>query len=217
MYLITFITLLGNVFLNGNPWICDCSTIAFTDWQTTEATFFRESYSDADGHVQLGTCRYPYDLRYTKFEDLNVMQVQCVDAEVVDESEETIKVSKPDEIFVTLTGHPLPDVTWYVNGTNVGDGRLQLLDLDQDKNKVYAKYTLDTLSDVSIAACKNSCKVRADFVYWNSDSRQKTLTKEFNVTVSTASGLGLRIIAIFLLIILSFLICWRYRYSDWLI
>ena len=53
---------LGQVTLSGNPWICDCTTIAFVEFQS-QNEWFKYQYDSRSGFVDLGTCQYPRALR----------------------------------------------------------------------------------------------------------------------------------------------------------
>ena len=53
----------GQVFLNSNPWVCDCTTMPFVSW-INEHPFFEDHYdSDKHSYVQMGKCQYPPRLR----------------------------------------------------------------------------------------------------------------------------------------------------------
>ena len=53
---------LGQVTMSGNPWICDCTTIAFVEFQS-QNEWFKYQYDSRSGFVDLGTCQYPRALR----------------------------------------------------------------------------------------------------------------------------------------------------------
>ena len=53
---------LGQVTMSGNPWICDCTTISFVEFQN-ENEWFKYQYDSRSGFVDLGTCQYPRALR----------------------------------------------------------------------------------------------------------------------------------------------------------
>ena len=48
--------------MSGNPWICDCTTIAFVEFQDHNE-WFKYQYDSRTGIVDLGTCQYPRALR----------------------------------------------------------------------------------------------------------------------------------------------------------
>ena len=48
--------------MSGNPWICDCTTIAFIEFQDHNP-WFKYQYDERSGYVDLGTCQYPRALR----------------------------------------------------------------------------------------------------------------------------------------------------------
>ena len=48
--------------MSGNPWICDCTTIAFIQFQD-DNQWFKYQYDERTGIVDLGTCQYPRALR----------------------------------------------------------------------------------------------------------------------------------------------------------
>ena len=48
--------------MSGNPWICDCTTIAFIEFQN-DNPWFKYQYDERTGIVDLGTCQYPRVLR----------------------------------------------------------------------------------------------------------------------------------------------------------
>ena len=48
--------------MSGNPWICDCTTIAFVEFQD-DNQWFKYQYDERTGIVDLGTCQYPRALR----------------------------------------------------------------------------------------------------------------------------------------------------------
>ena len=57
--------------MSGNPWICDCTTIAFIEFQDHNQ-WFKYQYDERSGYVDLGTCQYPRALR----NDINSSEVK---------------------------------------------------------------------------------------------------------------------------------------------
>ncbi|CAG5103822.1 Oidioi.mRNA.OKI2018_I69.chr1.g953.t1.cds [Oikopleura dioica] len=65
----------GQIFLDPNPWVCDCSSTDFHNFQI-DNEFFHDKYSRDEGYVSLGSCQYPHTLRGKKFEDLTTTDVE---------------------------------------------------------------------------------------------------------------------------------------------
>ena len=120
----------GQIFLDPNPWVCDCSSTDFHKFQI-DNEFFHDKYSRDEGYVSLGSCQYPHSLRGKKFEDLTMTDVDgfiCQPPRILGKSEGKVKVEKGEEemVWVTVDGAPPPMVEFIVRDASVSRNFIQL-------------------------------------------------------------------------------------------
>ena len=124
----------GQIFLDPNPWVCDCSSTDFHNFQI-DNEFFHDKYSRDEGYVSLGACQYPHTLRGKKFEDLTTTDVEgfiCQPPRILAKSEGKVKVEKGEEemVWVTVDGAPPPMVEFIVRDASVSWNRKTSLSSD---------------------------------------------------------------------------------------
>jgi len=222
--------LVGQVTLSGNPWICDCTTIAFVEFQDKNQ-WFKYQYDSRTGIVDLGTCQYPRALRSLDFEGLLIGDAErelsyssCDEPNVFDNSDLTPSVAKNDDSFknwVRVYGLPNPTVSFEVrkvldNGTVPYGPDRGLYESDSLKVKMeFGEVTnldgpLVTHSFFPTFTESGNYHVIANIDGIDSNRDPISQKVQFNVTVG-GTGSGIKIFLIILIIILSFLIFWRYR------
>lgn len=220
----------GQVTMSGNPWICDCTTIAFIEFQDHNP-WFKYQYDERSGYVDLGTCQYPRALRSLDFEGLLIGNHErelsynsCDEPNVFDNSDLSPSVGRNDDSFacwVRVYGLPNPTVSFEVrkvldNGTvPYGPDRgLYESDSPQITIEFHEVTSLDgplvTHSFFPTFTESGNYHVIANIDGIDSNREPISQKVQFDVTVGGTSG-GMKIFLIILIICLSFLIIWRYR------
>lgn len=114
----------GQIFMNQNPWVCDCSTAPFLNWQKGHE-FFKDKYNKDEGYVSLGSCQYPKHLQNMLFQDFtdnDINDLICRPPNVRDMSEGKVEVGpgEPELVWITVAGAPPPKVEFFIYNTKDG-------------------------------------------------------------------------------------------------
>merc|ERR1711935_67015 len=214
----------GQVFLNGNPWVCDCTTQPFVTWIDSHP-FFEEHYdSSQHSYVQMGTCKYPSNLRSRNFKGLSDYQLTCSTPSKFSTSNHESEMSIGDDAFelsVTAVGRPVPKVVWsykHVNQSEIENT------VDCVEWRVEAPEHIDNLDSYPLTHYMrpNQCTTPpsafgeytfvARLIGLNSDGMTTSVPIEFAVTVGRDTTFW-KICIVTIILTMSFLICWRYRDS----
>lgn len=151
----------GQIFLDPNPWVCDCSSIDFHNFQINNP-FFHDKYDKDEGYVSLGSCQYPHNLKDTKFEDLTQSEIDdfvCQPPRVLAKSEGKIKVESDEDemVWVTVDGAPPPRVEFLIRDASNHSVQIEefeqtpvlMPNLDESHNGPAIKHSIRVLDTVA--------------------------------------------------------------------
>lgn len=199
----------GAVFIQGNPWVCDCTMIDFFEWQKGHE-WFRSQYGQK-GYVDLGRCQYPSSVRNYKFYELTTNKMNCNAPKLLDHSPTVINSGTGDieEFFVVVSGLPPPTVTFNITAKNhpiIQTEKYQQPPIFSDEHQAdndgpAVKHTI-VITDKFVGAMN----IEVTIVGTSSSGEERIMTENFKGNASIVPSLQISIISINVVIYQSELI-----------